>query len=117
LRIRNVVEQERGDGGVEGVVVERQLFSIAERELDAGVDPPGMREHLIRQIDADCVRAARGRGRGDMAGAGRDVEKRCALVDAAASSSGSATRAVTRPTTASYASRGRVRASLQPRAP
>jgi len=67
FRVRNVVEQERGGGGVEGVVSERQLLSIAECELDPGVEPAGTREHLIGEIDADCARSARGRGSGDMA--------------------------------------------------
>jgi hypothetical protein len=77
-----VVEQERRDGGVERVVLERELLGVAERELDAVVEPPGAREHLLRDVYADRVRAARGRGTGDVAGAGRDVEEQRARANA-----------------------------------
>ena len=82
LGTRHVVEQECGDGGVERVVLERQLLGVAERELDPVVEPPGAREHLLRDVDADRVCAARGRGTGDVAGAGRDVEERRARANA-----------------------------------
>ena len=75
LGARHVVEQERGDGSVERVVLERQLLGVTERELDPVIEPPRAQEHLLRDVDANRVRAARGGGTGDVAGAGRDVEE------------------------------------------
>jgi hypothetical protein len=77
-RAGGVHEREVGDDDVEGAVRQRQVLHVPGHVpgvgLEARVQPAGERDHRGRDVHADGGRAATGRGRGGVAGTGRDVE-------------------------------------------
>ena len=70
-------EHECSDDRVEGLVLERQCSRVSMHELDARDVGACIGEHRVREVDADRIRTALGRFRGDVAGACSDIEEPC----------------------------------------
>ena len=74
LRPPEMEDQEVPDHRVERAVGEWEALGARLHELEPRMEPAGERDHLPRDVDADRRRAARGGGRGRVAGTGREIE-------------------------------------------
>jgi hypothetical protein len=77
LRSSKVQEHECRDDRVERLILERQCSRVPMHELDAHYVGAGIGEHRVGEVDANRLRTALGRSRGDIAGARRDIEETC----------------------------------------
>ena len=74
LRPPEMEDEEVPDHRVEGAVGEWEALGARLHELEPRMEPAGERDHLPRDVDADRRRAARGGGRGRVAGTGGEIE-------------------------------------------
>ena len=95
--MRQVVEDEPADDGIEARVVERQLLGVGPAEVELGLARPRKLEHAVGDVDADRIRAPRRRPFGHVAGSCRDVEHAHVVPHPGGVSNGSAIRAVIAP--------------------
>ena len=89
------------DHRIEAGRVEWQRLRVALAKRDRRMPPRRLGNHRRREVEADHIGAASGRGGGDRTRAGRDVEHAAAGDTAAASSSGPAVCRVSAPNASS----------------
>ena len=74
LGVREVVEHEASNHGVEAPVFERQVLRVGPAELELWLAASGKREHCVGDVDPDRVGTSGRRALGDVPWPGGNVE-------------------------------------------